>query len=157
MLLQKDTTIRNQLNRNRQKWRQILMLCLIMLAILLSITGCSGKKTAVQVQSGEQFTIGIGESAKIVDQDLKITFVEVIGDSRCPRDAVCIWSGVVSFQVNITYRDIEYPLALKQPGLSDLAEDLFFNHELFFRIDPYPSASEPIDPKDYQLTMTVGP
>lgn len=134
---------------------KILLLGLLVLPISLFAVGCGNSKPAVKVKPGEKFTIGVGESAELTDEELVITFVEVIGDSRCPKDAVCIWSGVVSFKVNISYRGVDYPLALKQPGLTDQAEDRFFHYDLIFRIDPYPSASEPVKPKDYQLTLTV--
>jgi len=125
------------------------------LALILVAAGCVGSNPAAKARLDEPFTVGIGQSASITDEEMVITFVKVIGDSRCPKDAVCIWSGVCSFEVTIAYRGKNYPLALKQPGLTDQAEDKFFDYDLTFRIDPYPSASEPVDPEDYQLTMTV--
>ncbi len=132
-----------------------LAVSLLVLVFLLGSAGCAGQKTTVHVPPGESFTLGIGQSSEITGEDLRITFNEVIGDSRCPKNAVCIWSGVVSFQVTLTYRGTAYPLALKQPGLTDQAEDRFFDYSLTFRIDPYPSAGETVKPQDYQLTMTV--
>ncbi|MDW7658218.1 MAG: hypothetical protein SCM11_13710 [Bacillota bacterium] len=156
MIILKGIPIKFNSRRPGKITRQILILGLLMLSFLLVASGCTGSRPAVEFKPGEKFTIGVGESAEIIDEDLIITFVKVIGDSRCPKDAVCIWSGVVSFQVNITYRGASYQLALNQPGLTDQAEYRFFNYDLTFRIDPYPSASEPVESKDYQLTMTVG-
>jgi hypothetical protein len=155
MRVQKETAIKYNAQRSAKNIKRILILGLMVLPIWLLATGCVSSKPIVKAKPGEKFTIGVGDSAEITDEDLVITFVEVIGDSRCPKDAVCIWSGVVSFQVNIKYRGTTYPLALKQPGLTDQAEDRFFNYDLTFRIDPWPSAGDPVKPKDYQLTLTV--
>ena len=149
----------NPMKNKQRTWRKplskIASHCLLALTVLLMASGCAGTKPAATARLGEPFTIGIGQSAAITEEELVITFVKVIGDSRCPKDVVCIWSGVCSFEVNIAYRGKNYPLALKQPGLTDQAEDAFFDYGLTFRIDPYPSASEPVDLEDYQLTMTV--
>ncbi|NLM77288.1 MAG: hypothetical protein GX173_04265 [Ruminococcaceae bacterium] len=49
------------------------MSVLLILLLLLLMAGCGNREPAVQVQTGEAFTIGIGDSAEIVDQGLEIT------------------------------------------------------------------------------------
>jgi len=147
--------MKNKRRHGKNPRSRVASLYLLSLVLVLVAAGCAGSNPVTTARLDEPFTIGIGQSASLADEEMVITFVKVIGDSRCPKDAVCIWSGVCSFEVSITYRGKDYPLALKQPGLTDQAEDMFFDYDLTFRIDPYPSASEPVDPEDYQLTMTV--
>ena len=42
---------------------------------------------------GEPFFMRIGETAYIADTPLSIRVNAVPEDSRCPRDAVCVWAG----------------------------------------------------------------
>ena len=37
--------------------------------------------------------MGVGESASIDHTNLTLTFTGVTGDSRCPKDVVCVWAG----------------------------------------------------------------
>jgi len=56
---------------------------------------------AITAGLGEVFTIGIGQSAQIAEEDMAITFNEVIGDSRCPQNVNCVWEGIASSHVTI--------------------------------------------------------
>lgn len=49
----------------------------------------------VQAYLGEPFWLRVGQTVNIVNQPLQITFREVLQDSRCPSDVVCIWEGEV--------------------------------------------------------------
>ena len=48
----------------------------------------------------EPFQLTIDGSAQ-VEKDLTVTFVELIEDSRCPPDVVCVWAGQVMVLVDI--------------------------------------------------------
>lgn len=45
------------------------------------------------VPLGQEFTIKFGEQVVLAGEDVRITFAEVLNDSRCPPNAVCIWQG----------------------------------------------------------------
>jgi hypothetical protein len=55
------------------------------------------------VKIGEPFDLRIGETAYIADTRLSIRANAVPEDSRCPRDAVCVWAG--NARVALTLRD----------------------------------------------------
>jgi hypothetical protein len=110
-----------------------------------------------QVSPGEEFTLSIGQSALIPGENLNVKFVEVVADSRCPRDVTCIWAGEVSCLIEITRGSLDpYKLVLTQPGLTDqTATQDFDGYEIMFRVDPYPTAGKQIAQQEYQLVMTV--
>lgn len=58
---------------------------------------CSTALTAFsadRVESLEEpFSLRVGESARLDDTNLTLTFTGVTGDSRCPKDVVCVWAG----------------------------------------------------------------
>ncbi|MDD1656926.1 MAG: hypothetical protein LUQ41_00485 [Methanomicrobiales archaeon] len=132
--------------------RSFLVFVLI-LSIL--VAGCAGNQEAVTVRTGEVFTIGIGQSARIAGEDMVITFEEVIGDSRCPREVVCVWAGVAASRVRIIHLGTPSSLVLNQPGLSEDAQETFGDYTLTFNLNPYPRAGEEIPPDEYRLTLSI--
>ncbi|MBN1455808.1 MAG: hypothetical protein JW945_06135 [Methanomicrobia archaeon] len=128
---------------------------MLVIILLISVTGCVRNQGDVTVGLGEVFTIGVGQSARITGEDMVITFEEVIGDSRCPQNVVCVWEGVASSHVRITHQGTSYSLVLNQPGLTEQAQEHFINYTLTFSLHPYPRAGEEISPGEYRLTLTV--
>ena len=49
----------------------------------------------------EEFILYINESVVIAGEDLRMKFVEVSEDSRCPKDVTCIWEGRVTAVIEI--------------------------------------------------------
>ena len=123
--------------------------------VLLSIAGCSGNQGPVTVGLGETFTIGVGQSARIPAEGILVTFNEVVGDSRCPQNVTCVWEGVASSRVTITYNGAAHAIVLSQLGHADEAEEAFMQYKLTHSLNPYPIAGEETLPEEYRLTMTV--
>lgn len=42
-----------------------------------------------------------GETASDASGSITVTFVEVLEDSRCPADAVCVWAGQVKVLLEV--------------------------------------------------------
>jgi hypothetical protein len=55
------------------------------------------------VPLGSDFTLAPGESVVINDGAAVVTFARVVGDSRCPTDALvqCVWAGSVQLQLTV--------------------------------------------------------
>ncbi len=64
------------------------------LAILLLITACVPTQ-----QLNTPFQLHIDEQAKV--EEIQITLVSVLEDSRCPQGVLCIWEGAVKVIVNV--------------------------------------------------------
>jgi hypothetical protein len=129
---------------------------LLLLPIILFVwTGCTSNQAAVKAELGAKVTIGVGQGASITGQDLLVTFNEMIGDSRCPEGATCIWAGVASARVTILHQGKSYAMALNQPGLTEQATAAFADYTLTFSLAPYPKVGGEIALKDYKLTLTL--
>jgi hypothetical protein len=136
------------------------VLCGVVLCMAL-LTACCGGLDSVEAELGEEFSLAIGRTASIRGDDLEITFLEVIEDSRCPREVTCVWEGRVSCSVELTSGDspqgaAPYRMVLIQPGLSD--EPVIERYEQFqisYRVDPYPRADEQIPDDEYRLILTI--
>ena len=133
------------------------LLYVLMLIPVIAVTalGCSGNQADFSVKPGEMVTLAIGQSAQITGEDLEITFAEVVGDSRCPQNVTCIWEGVASSLIRITYKGVSYSIVLDEPGLTEQAQDSFFDYTLTFNLQPYPVAGVEISAEDYRLNLTV--
>ncbi len=134
--------------------KQIIWLSIAIL--LLSVAfGCGGK-TPEQVEAGlgEEFTLSIGQSARIPSENLVIKFIEVISDSRCPQGATCIWAGEASSLLKITSAQSTFEIVLTQSGFPQ-SETSFADYKITFFLQPYPELGKKISEKEYRINLTV--
>jgi hypothetical protein len=129
---------------------------LAVLLLLLLLAACGGEAGEVKANLGQEFSLSIGQTASIQDEALKLKFLEVISDSRCPKDVTCVWQGQASCLVEITYLESLYKVTLVQPGLTEEPFRIDFNDYLIeFNLTPYPQAGKEIKKGDYQLQLVV--
>ena len=63
------------------------------------VAGCTSAPVVVPdkghapVNAGEEFTLVVGDSARLGDSELLLMFDGVSEDSRCPRNVTCVWEG----------------------------------------------------------------
>ncbi len=58
------------------------------------ISGASFAQESSPPKLGEEFELAVHQTAQITDENISITFQEVLEDSRCPVDVTCIWAGL---------------------------------------------------------------
>jgi len=110
----------------------------------------------ITVSLGQEFRLGVGQQATFSDAPLDIIFHRVTGDSRCPRDATCIWQGEASAEIEIIGDDGSHLMTLTEPGLfEDYSRETYAGYEIAFRILPYPSVERPVPPGEYYLMLRV--
>jgi hypothetical protein len=66
---------------------------------LLLLAACATTRGATQVELGEEFRVRAGETAQV--EDLRVRFVRVTEDSRCPINARCIRAGSAKIEVEL--------------------------------------------------------
>jgi hypothetical protein len=80
----------------------------------------------------------------------------VVGDSRCPTGATCVWQGEVTCILEITYLDESYTKTITQPGLTQqMSTDVFQEYEINFNILPYPELDKEIKADEYRLQLVI--
>ena len=52
------------------------------------------------VALGQEFAIKFGEQVLLAGGDVRITFAEILEDSRCPSNVQCIWQGNAKLRLN---------------------------------------------------------
>jgi hypothetical protein len=128
----------------------ILILCCLSFA-----TACDEKSpTGPSVPLNQQFALAPGEAAAIQDTALRIQFLRVSGDSRCPADAICIQGG--DALVHIRAADggsSEYELHTGDESRAAITH-VGFRVELV-NLQPYPFSSRTIRPDEYRAMLRV--
>ncbi|HEY0078798.1 MAG TPA: hypothetical protein VGB73_09155 [Pyrinomonadaceae bacterium] len=110
---------------------------------------------AGRVSLEREFKLRLGQSAQVRGEDLKIEFVSVPEDSRCPTGVNCIWegNGRVSLRLRKARRDAA-SVALNTT--TEPRNASYMNYELrLVNLSPYPKANHPIDKKSYVATLLV--
>lgn len=140
---------------NVQGWSMLRSIFFAMALLSLVVTtGCSSQSNGVNVSLGQQFNLSLGETASINGEQLKIKFVEVVSDSRCPKNAVCIWAGEVNCTVEITYlQSVNRKTLVKSGASPEYANADFGEFEIKFDVQPYPEAGKKIE--NYQLKLII--
>ena len=134
-------------------WLFLLVLCTV---------ACRGVafEPPTQVLLGDVFTIGQGKTAVIPNENLTITFDNVISDSRCPTQVNCAEEGQAEPVVMIRQGESE-PVALEfntnsSPDLNRQKLP-FGDYEVVLQsLDPYPQdPDQPIELSEYRVTLMV--
>jgi hypothetical protein len=130
---------------------------LLLLFCLLAATACDDDSpTGPTVPLNERFTLAPGDVAVVEGADLRVQFVRVSGDSRCPADAVCIQGG--DAVVHVQAFDADAPPAQYElhTGDSRQASAVHGGVRLaLVELQPYPFSSRTIAPGEYRATFTA--
>jgi hypothetical protein len=122
---------------------------------LLPATACQDSPSEPTVPLDQQVTLAPGQTASVVGASLKVLFVRVSGDSRCPGDAICIQGGDAIVHINVANggaaADYELHTGDSSRGAVSHAG---FRVELV-SLQPYPFSSRTISPDEYRATLKV--
>ena len=131
---------------------------LLSILMLLPALGCAVKAYSGEIKAdlGQQVELKPGQTVSIEEEHVKVKFIEVVNDSRCPEGATCIWAGEVSCIVEITYMGSIQRETLTQPVLSQESSSEFFKeYSIAFSVLPYPKLGIDIKPSEYRLQLVI--
>ena|ERR671918_1797868 len=122
---------------------------------LLFATACDEKSpVGPAVPLNQQFTLAPGDTASIETTSVRVQFVRVSGDSRCPADAICIQGGDALVHMRVTDgRSADYEL---HTGDASRATASHGGVRIqLVQLEPYPFSSRTIQPGEYRATLTA--
>ena len=127
----------------------------VSLALLVFLLVVSCGPSALQTAPGKQVILRPQQTAVIETTGLKIQFLKITEDSRCPTGATCIQAGQVDCEVYLTQDSHIYLVTLTQLGSStqNVAENL--GYRFVFNVLPYPVSSQPNIFENYTLVLKV--
>jgi hypothetical protein len=122
---------------------------------LLPATACQDSPSEPTIPLDQQVTLAPGQTASVVGTSLKVLFVRVSGDSRCPADALCIQGGdaIVHISVGNGGAAVDYELHTGDSSRGAVSH-AGFRVELV-SLQPYPFSSRTISPDEYRATLKV--
>jgi hypothetical protein len=134
-----------------KKYRRSILCLVVIISLFFTLSACGAK-----AEIGEEFTLSVGQTITITNEDLEITFLQVLGDNRCPRDVVCITAGEVVCLIQISQNEFSNNVELGQPGLYyDYSEESFGGYKYIFRVDPYPELDKILSSDEYRIFLTI--
>ena len=131
----------------------------ISIFIIIFLIGCiQPDDSVVPAELDVPFQLKINQVGIIKSENIKIFFLNVTEDSRCPSDVECIWPGQVTILINIlkNYQSLgDFNLTI--PGDSDeIAIIEFDGYSIkMIKVDPYPISTQEIQLSDYIVTFIV--
>ena len=126
----------------------------VLVFALFALVACDEGPTAPTVALNEEFVLAPDEVARVADTGLRIRFVGVQGDSRCPADAVCILGGdaIVGIEA-LSFGGGRQEYDHHTGDLRPVVHDGFTI--ALVKLEPYPFSSQTIQPNDYRATLRV--
>jgi hypothetical protein len=121
----------------------------------MALTLLLGMFESAEGQTRQEFTLRPNQQKSLFAGKLKVKFVEVTEDSRCPTGVDCIWAGNAVVKVIITgYRAGAKTVELNtNAGVKgDQLEGYAINLE---GVTPYPKAGKPIGKASYRASFSV--
>jgi hypothetical protein len=132
----------------------LLMHLLLGFGVVIN-TGVPGNDEP-QVKIGQEFLVKVGQQLTIAD-NLRVKFVSVPEDSRCPSDVNCVWAGNAVVTVEFAEGECTTTLRLNthhNPQSPENAKAGPYRVKLV-KLDPYPRSTQKISAGDYTATLVV--
>ena len=137
-----------------RKHYQALFFAAVMISSGLSMPTSFGALMQTAV-SEDQFQLKVNQTASFESDTIKVKFLNVTSDSRCPTDVTCVWEGEAKIVVNIMKDGQD----LGDFNLSSRAvqnNQAFDGHQIqVTQIEPSPTSGKKIALSDYIATFSI--
>lgn len=127
---------------------------LFIINIFLIISGCKEDPPQPILKFYEgKGTLGIGQSGYFYTHKdstpVKIKFIKIIEDSRCPEGSICIWAGQVIAEILIDDKRVEKIYQSNKPIIVNKKQIFMGN------VTPWPKHTTSINPREYKIELKV--
>jgi hypothetical protein len=117
------------------------------------------RRSAQAARVGREFRVRAGRTVTLAREGLRLRFVRVAADSRCPTGVECVWAGnaEVVIEVGTRNRRVSKTLRLNTNASPERpAEDKYRGYTVkLVELKPYPSASRKVRQGEYTATLLV--
>jgi hypothetical protein len=118
-----------------------------------ALAGCATAPAgnAQAVDAGAEVTLAPGETASVNAAEIKVRFISVIDDSRCPRDVTCVWAGEVRLLLEMQTARGPQPIEIRERG-SAIAGGY---RVTLLQVEPQPMSTAKIAPQEYRAKIVI--
>jgi hypothetical protein len=128
---------------------------LVVFCLLLTTACDEASPAGPSAGFNERFTLSPAEVALVRDANVRVQFIAVSGDSRCPADVVCIQGGDALVRIEVIEGNATSFYDLHTGDSSRAAIVHGSVRIALVDLQPYPFSSRTIAPGDYRATFTV--
>ena len=125
----------------------------------LLLVGCTSSPTepgASSLLRDGMVVLQVGASAQ-VNSDLRVSFAEVVEDSRCPASVVCAWQGNGAIRLEFTTGRGVKSAKLNTAGGTNFPREATVDGYTFelVELEPQPKTPDPIPAQQYRAAIRV--
>ena len=119
----------------------------------------SGAATEAGPRVGQQLNLALGDTVRFEDEGLRIGFLDVEQDSRCPSDVTCIDAGRATIVMDAAHDESRLlgavNLTLRAGEVEASAVDFQGFTIQLLSLEPYPVSTKRTELEDYVATVVV--
>ena len=124
------------------------------LILSLMILLAAGVLPAAAGKAGETLRVQINKEKRFVKSKLRVRFVELVEDSRCPTDTNCVWAGNAKIKIRVSKNGRSHDLTLDTNGPSQTGSVEGYSIKLT-GLTPEPRSNIRIDRNGYIATLAI--
>ncbi len=133
-----------------------------LIPLLLALAAASCARIAplepwVEAPLDAVFPLRVGQQAVIEDTPLRLRFVSVPEDSRCPVDVDCVWEGDAQVRLLLSFADSAEQTLDLHTSLEPRFESVRGYRITLERLEPAPRSEERIPQERYAADLRVSP
>lgn len=123
------------------------------LAACSSATEADYRPPAVVLDGPVEVTLAVGETKAVGDTELRVEFLGVIEDSRCPVDVTCVWEGNAAAEIRLSLGTDPATTVRVNTSVAPATAEYDAVSFRIVRLMPEPVQTAPTPPADYQITL----
>ncbi|HEV7473705.1 MAG TPA: hypothetical protein VGN90_06640 [Pyrinomonadaceae bacterium] len=134
----------------------LVTLAVVTLMLVSSGNAADGNPRSKETaRIGREFQLKATHEVTLKSEGLRVKFVEVKDDSRCPSDVTCVWAGTANVRIEVSFRG-KGRKNLTLNLMNNAAPVSYRNYKISLTgLSPYPRRDRKIEPGDYEATLLV--
>ena len=127
----------------------------LMLSLILSGPVAQSGALTNAVSLGQEFTLRPGKKVSVRGTKLKIRFVSVVEDSRCPKGVDCVWQGNAEARFELSGIKRKASIMRLNTGIEPREAEYSGYTVRLVKLTPEPKSGERINAREYEATLVV--
>jgi hypothetical protein len=131
--------------------------CLLLLGSLSATGTAYAKRRKPVTHFRSEVKLSPGQEISVTPTKLRIKFIVVETDSRCPTDVACVWAGNAAIKLQLRGLGKSKSVTLNtSQGKPFVSETIYQGYTVkLVDLSPRPRSTQKIAPGDYQATLLV--
>jgi hypothetical protein len=128
-------------------------------AFFVLLFSCQTEEPCNSFALGEAFELPLGKTLVHCTEEISITFVELVSDSRCPSGVQCIWEGMVEVTISLKLNGKDSIFSLSStPDFGKKIPNSKALEGFVIRLEdvlPYPKAGSTVSKRESKVVLSI--